>query len=344
MLLTTTDAGLLALSFAAPLLLVLLAMPRYLRFLAGRGRVVDDVHKQPATKVPSPAGPLLFVALVVGELVAYFSFGSMVPVALFGVATVAFAVGVLDDFFVLGGKAKPLLLILAALPLVISVFVQKELYEPSLSLPLLGATSEHFSIYTILVLASFPVVANAFNMMDAFNGEISWFTLIASAALLFGVVLRLLTVPGFQVVRVAVALPLVAVAAGFLVFNRYPSRAFDGNSGSLLFGACYASLAILGGVEIAAVVAIVPAILNSFYILSSLRGFIERRRMGARPTYAGEDGRLYASKEPSAPVTLVRMILLGGPLTEAELVRAVTVLTLVAFALSVVTSVMTWVV
>ena len=37
----------------------------------------------------------------------------------------------------------------------------------------------------------------------------------------------------------------------------------------------------------AAMIAIVPAILNSFYTLSSVRGFVERRKMPTRPTYIG---------------------------------------------------------
>ncbi len=138
-------------------------------------------------------------------------------------------------------------------------------------------------------------------------------------------------------------LPLVAIAAGFFVFNRYPSKAFDGNSGSLMLGTMFASLAITGGVEIAAIIAIVPAILNSFYTLSSARGFIERRKMAARPTRLGEDGKMYASLERSSPNTLIRLILLSGPLEERDLVKNVLILTAVACLLSSAISILTWV-
>jgi UDP-N-acetylglucosamine--dolichyl-phosphate N-acetylglucosaminephosphotransferase len=340
--LTFLQAGSLALSFAVPLVLVLLVTPPYLRYLVRKGRVVDDVHKSPPTKVPSPLGPVLFMGALAGEAAVYLAFPSMVPVALIAVATVAFAVGMVDDFSVVGGRAKPLLLLLAGVPLVLSVAVQANLYEPSLTFPIVGDTAEHFEIYTLLVLVAFPIVANAFNMMDAFNGELSWFTLLTSLALLFGVVLHFAYTPGFDLSRVAATLPLVAVAAGFLAFNRYPSRAFDGNSGSLLLGALFAALAIIDGVEIAAIIAIVPAILNSFYTLSSVRGFVERRSMKARPTYIGDDGKLHASTDRSAPVTLVRLILLGGPLTEVELVSSITALTVASCILSGIISWLTW--
>jgi UDP-N-acetylmuramyl pentapeptide phosphotransferase/UDP-N-acetylglucosamine-1-phosphate transferase len=301
------------------------------------------VHKRPPTKVPSPAGPLLFLGIFIGEVAVFLLFGTLVPVAILGVATVAFAVGVLDDFFVLSGPLKPALLLLAGVPLVIAHLGQSSLYTSEITFPLLGTTGAHFFIYTALAILGFPIVANAFNMMDSFNGQISWFTLLTSLALLFGVTLQFLFTSTYSLVRVATTLPLVAVAAAFLVFNRYPSKAFDGQTGSLVFGAVFAALAVTGGVEVAAVIAIVPAILNSFYTLSSVRGFVERRKM-SRPTYIGEDGRLYASSDRTAPTTLVRLILLAGPRSEDGLVRDIVVLTLVSCILSVVISLLTWVI
>jgi UDP-N-acetylglucosamine--dolichyl-phosphate N-acetylglucosaminephosphotransferase len=338
-----TDGGLLLLSFFVPFLLLILGIPPYLRLLTRMGRVSNDVHKSPPAKVPEPAGPLLFFAAIIGELIVAVGFNSWVPLAISLGTAVAFAVGLWDDLRVLGGRTKPLLLILAGIIFVGIILLKPDLYQPDLTFPILGDTAPHFIIYTALAVIAFPVVANAFNMMDAFNGEISWFTLLTSLALLFGVTLHYMYTSGFALARVADALPLVAVAAAFLIFNRYPSRAFDGDSGSLTFGALFAGLSVTGGVEIAAMIAILPAILNSFYTLSSVRGFVERRRMAARPTYIGEDGRLYASLEPNSPSTLVRLVLLAGPLTERELVRDLVVLTGVACLLSVVISVLTWV-
>jgi UDP-GlcNAc:undecaprenyl-phosphate/decaprenyl-phosphate GlcNAc-1-phosphate transferase len=336
------DAGLLTLSFLVPLILVVLAMPPFLNYLRRSGRVAEDAHKRPPSKVPEPAGPVLFLGAVAGEAVAYLTFGSLVPVAVIGTAAIAFAIGLVDDLYVLGGKTKPLLLLLAAAPLLL-VLRQPDLYTPVITFPLLGDTAAHLSIYTALAIVSMPIVANAFNMMDSFNGQISWFTLLTSLALLFGVVLHAFYVDGFSLSRVAAVLPLVAVAVAFLFFNRYPSRAFDGDSGSLMLGTMFAVLAVTGGVEVAAVIAILPAILNSFYTLSSVRGFVERRKMASRPTFIGEDGLLHASKEPNAPATLVRLILLAGPLSERELVKSVIVLTAVACLLSAAISALTWV-
>jgi UDP-N-acetylglucosamine--dolichyl-phosphate N-acetylglucosaminephosphotransferase len=337
------DDGKLLLSFLVPFLILLLGFPGYLRFLTRRGRVSDDAHKSPPAKVPEPAGPMIFLGALAGEFVVAVGFHSWVPVAIMFGTGVAFVVGLYDDLYVLGGKTKPLLLVLAGLAFASLYLLKANLYQPVLNFPILGDTSPHFTIYTVLAIVAFPVVANAFNMMDAFNGEISWFSLLTSLALLLGLVLRELYTSGFSLARVASALPLVAIASGFLVYNRYPSRAFDGDSGSLTFGAMFAGLAITGGVEIAAMIAIVPAILNSFYTLSSVRGFVERRKMPTRPTYIGENGLLYASTEKEAPNTLIRLILLAGPLSERDLVKDIVALTALTCIFSIVISVLTWV-
>jgi UDP-N-acetylglucosamine--dolichyl-phosphate N-acetylglucosaminephosphotransferase len=139
------------------------------------------------------------------------------------------------------------------------------------------------------------------------------------------------------------ALPLIAVSLSFHIFNRHPSKIFDGDSGSLAFGATYGAIAILGGVEFAAIIAVIPAILNSFYIISSVRNLIEHSQMKARPTYMGDDGKLYANNQDGAPSTLIRIILLDGPLEEREIVKRIYQLTFFSCILSVITSIMTWV-
>ena len=337
------DGGLLLLSFLVPFICVLLGLPPFLRFLTRKGWTSEDVHKSPPTKVPEPAGPMLFVAALLGEIVVAIGFQSWVPAAISLGAGIAFIIGLADDVFVLGGRTKPLLLLMAGVAFAGVVAFRPDLYQPIITFPILGDTAPHFIIYTLLAVVAFPVVSNAFNMMDAFNGEISWFTFLTSLALLVGVSLHAAYTSGFSLARVGATLPLVAVAAGFLLFNRYPSRAFDGDSGSLMFGAMFAGLAITGGVEIAAIIAIVPAILNSFYTLSSVRGFVERRRMSSRPTYIGSDGLLYPSTDPNAPNTLIRLVLLAGALSERDLVKDLVYLTLVACIFSVATSVLTWV-
>ncbi|MBI3023114.1 MAG: UDP-N-acetylglucosamine-1-phosphate transferase [Thaumarchaeota archaeon] len=325
-----------------PFAVVLILTPKFASLLKRRNMLAKDVHKNDGRMVPSPAGPLLICALVLGEIIAFVFYGSIIPLVMIGVILIAGLIGLLDDVRSLSGELKPTLLIFAALPMLLGQRIYPELYNPRLYFPLFTSTGTHFIIFGILILASIPVVSNAFNMMDAFNGEISGFTLITSVALIVAIILRATVLQNYSSVRLAVALPLVSVSLAFFFYNRYPSRIFDGDSGSLTFGAMYAALAFIGGVEFAALVAIIPAVMNSFYIISSVKRIVERRRMAVRPTFLRGDGMLQATDKTGAPMTLARMILLDGPLSEQQIVNRVFVLTIFSSLLAVLTAVFTW--
>ncbi|MDG7006422.1 MAG: hypothetical protein JRM86_05750 [Nitrososphaerota archaeon] len=337
-----TDVAAIALAFILPAAAMLLLMPGYARFLVARGRTTGDSHKPGGVVVPTPAGPLIMASLMVGEVAAWAFFRSPVPLVLIVVVASVGLIGLYDDLRGLGGVVKPALLAGVGLFVAVAEHLHRGVYSPVLYFPLFTETGTHYIIFALIVVASVPVSANAFNMLDAFNGEISGFTAIVSAALVVAVVLRAYALPGTSLGTVAMAVPLLATSASFYYFNRYPSRIFDGDSGSLSFGAMYVILSIVGGVEIAALVALIPAVVNSYYILSSVRGLVERKRMAARPTFLGDDMKLHASSDAKAPTTLVRMILLGGPLDERALVNRILAITAYAAFLSVVTSVMTW--
>lgn len=342
MLPTVEDLFLFGVAFAVPCIVVFALMPSYARFLTSRGRLATDVHKVGGSRVPTPAGPLLAFAVICGEAAIYVVNESSIPVAAIAVVLVAGAVGLYDDVRGLGGFVNPLLMTLAAAPLLLLETVHQSLYSAQLYFPLFGGTGTHFIIFAVLIIASMPVASHVFNMLDAFNGELAGFTVLTSAALIVAILFRASAFSSYDFIRLAAVLPMSAAALCFYFFNRFPSKIFDGNSGSLMFGALFAALAIIGGVEIAALVAVIPAVINSYYILSSIKGFVEHKKMPARPTFLGEDGKLHASDTPGAPTTLVRMILTREPMGEKDLVRSILVLTAFACILSILTSAMTW--
>ena len=342
MLPNTGDIIPLLVAIFLPFLVVFALMPRYISYLRGKGRLTNDAHKGPEVRVPTPAGPLLMAAVVLGELGVWAYYGSILPLVVVGSVLIAGLIGLYDDLKGLGGVVKPALLVLSGGVVVLAHFLYPGVYDARLYFPLFTYTGTHYIIFALIVLASVPVASNAFNMLDAFNGEISGFTAIVSASLVLAIILRAVEDPSTTPTTIAIAIPLLSVSLAFYYFNRYPSRIFDGDSGSLMFGAMYVVLSIVGGVEIAALVALIPAVLNSYYILSSVRGLVERKQMTTRPTHVGQDGRLYAATEEAAPTTLARMVLLGGPLGEKELVNQILLICGFAAVLSVVTSAMTW--
>ena len=96
--------------------------------------------------------------------------------------------------------------------------------------------------------------------------------------------------------------------------NQFIALIFPGDSGALTLGAMYGTIAIIGHVEIIAAVALLPAVINSFLFLSSMKRIVEHRQIKGKPTENTDDFKLKATSDKTAPVTLVRLILAGGPL------------------------------
>jgi UDP-N-acetylglucosamine--dolichyl-phosphate N-acetylglucosaminephosphotransferase len=203
-------------------------------------------------------------------------------------------------------------------------------------LPFVGALRLTI-IFPFLVLVAIPVTANTFNMIDVYNGLLTGFSALAALPLLVAFVVM------GDWVMVAVTLAFILMLVGFYPFHRSPSRIFPGDSGSLALGAAYGAIVITGRLEVVGIVALIPAVLNSFFVLSSVKGLVEHRSMKKRPVILREDYLLEASTDKDAPMTLSRMVLAGGPLKEEEIVETIFVLEVVAVALAVLTFViMRW--
>jgi len=115
-----------------------------------------------------------------------------------------------------------------------------------------------------------------------------------------------------------VSLPLGFVSLAFYKYHKLPSKIFPGDSGALTLGAMYGTIAIAGGVEIIAAVALLPAVINSFLFLASVKKIVEHRQIKGKPVDHTDDFKLRATSDKSAPITLVRLILAGDPLSEKQ--------------------------
>ena len=73
-------------------------------------------------------------------------------------------------------------------------------------------------------------------------------------------------------------------------------------------------------------------------IICSICGkIVEHREVKSRPTILNEDFTLQASKEKNAPITLVRLILLDGKLSEREIVTKIYKLATFSASLAIIT-------
>jgi len=295
------------------------------------GSTVPDYHKLDGRSVPRPGGPAIVAGLVSPLIFALVLDWNTKILAFLLVVMVAFIVGLVDDIWTLGGIGKPALMLAASVPLILLPGV----ISPFPVFPLFGPVRLTI-VYPILVLGAISVTANTLNSIDVLNGAVSGFTLITLVPLILA----------FALMQDATALLLAASTFGavlaFYIFHRYPSRIFPGDSGTLSLGAAYGALAIIGRAEFVGIVALLPAILNSFFFLASVKKLVEHRKVTARPVSLSHDGLIVPSRARQAPITLVRLILADGPLSEIEIVRGIFILASFSSGLAGLTAVLVW--
>jgi UDP-N-acetylglucosamine--dolichyl-phosphate N-acetylglucosaminephosphotransferase len=203
------------------------------------------------------------------------------------------------------GWFKPVALIASALPIILL-----NVYDTNLNLIFGNAFIP--LLYIPLILIAIPIVGNTINSIDVLNGVASGYILIACIPLIISVYIF-----GSAEVFVA-ALSLFFVTLALYNYHKFPSKIFPGDSGTLMLGAMYGAIAIIGKSELIAIIGLLPAIFNSFLFLSSVKKVVEHREINSRPTFLTENFKLAASKDKKAPITLLRLILVDGPLTEKE--------------------------
>jgi len=302
--------------------------PSLIKVLTKKNMVVKDYNKEVATMVARPGGPSILAGILASELTLYAFFPSTAILAIIMTTSLAFLVGLADDRKVLGGWFKPLALAASALPIILL-----GVYDPHLAFPLFGSVKIP-ELYLALIIFIIPVMGNTINSIDVLNGVASGFMTIAS----FALTVCLVIVHNYDVALAS--LPLGFVSLAFYKYHKVPSKIFPGDSGALTLGAMYGTLSIVGHVEIIAAIALLPAVINSFLFLSSVKRIIEHRQIKANPVVHTEDFKLMASTDKSAPVTLVRLILANGPLTEKQVGFVIFKLALFSAALAIATSFM----
>ncbi len=307
---------------------VYLTTPLLIKMLEKRKLTVKDYNRVGGAMVPRPGGPSILFGILTSEITLYTFYSTLEIEAIILTTSIAFVVGLVDDKKVLGGWFKPVALVVAAVPIIVL-----GAYNPHLTFPLFGSVKIP-ELYIALVIFMIPITGNTINSIDVLNGVASGFMIIAS----FALSLSLFILHNYDI---AIAcLPLGFVSLAFYKHHKFPSRIFPGDSGALTLGAMYGAIAIVGHVEIIAAVAILPAVINSFLFLSSVKRIIEHRQVKSNPVTHTDDFRLLATKDKDAPITLVRLILGRGPMTEKDVGFAIFRLALFSAGLAIITAFM----
>ncbi len=302
--------------------------PGLIRYLTNHNSTVPDVHKKDRPQVARPGGITIIAGILISEAVLFGFVQNISILAIMVTSLLAFVVGYIDDRRVMGGWFKPLALAAAAVPI---IFLGA--YETDLTFPLFGDVKIPL-LYLGIVVLIIPITGNTVNSIDILNGVASGFMVIAGISLS----VSLFIVGSHEIA--AASLPLVFVSLAFYKYHRNPSRIFPGDSGTLALGAMYGTLALAGGVEIVAAVAILPAVVNSFLFLSSVKRFAEHSTISLKPVVATDDFKLRAEKDPRAPITLLRIIVSRTPLTDMQASHVIFRLTAFSGVLAVISACM----
>ena len=290
---------------------VLFLTPATIRSLTAKHKVVADAHKPEKPQVPRPAGPVIMISIAAAEIVLFILTMNIAVLAILLTTAIAFLVGYIDDIRVMPGWFKPVALLAAAIPMVVLDIYVGEVYGESLNL-IFGRAYIPL-LYIPLIFVIIPITGNTINSIDVLNGVASGFLIIASIPLLASIAIF-----GSYEVFLA-ALPMLFASIAFYRYHKFPSRIFPGDSGTLLLGTMYGAVAIAGSSEIIGVIALLPAVMNSFLFLASVKRIVEHREVKARPTILTDDFKLAASTDSKAPATLVRLIVVDRPLGEREI-------------------------
>ena len=301
--------------------------PILIKFLEKRNLSVKDVNKKGNVMVPRHGGISIVIGLIASEIALYAFFPISEILAVVIVSILGFSVGIVDDRKVMGGWFKPVALAFCATPILLL-----GAYDSNLDFPLFGSVSIP-SLYLALVVFMIPITGNTINSIDVLNGVASGFTTIAS----FALAISLFILQNYEIGITCLALAFASLA--FYKYHKFPSRIFPGDSGALALGATYGVIAIVGHVEVIAAIAILPAIVNSFLFLSSVKKIVEHREIKS-PVIHTDDFKLKSTDDKTSPITLVRLIIAKKPLSEKQICNEIFKLTTLSGVLAIITAFM----
>jgi len=325
-----------AAAFVSSLAASWLVTPKVIEYSRRKGYLGRDVHKPGQPLIPEMGGLSILVGVAVGSVICCLLALNVEPwIVVFTCCTmIAGGIGALDYLVTLTGVTKTALTVIACLPLIVgAVLWPKHIVIGRPELPFIG-TMRFTIIYWILLPFAVAAPANAVNMIDTFNGVMP----ITSSFSVLGLLVASLILGRWEALLMCCI--LLGALLGYMPYNLYPSKVFTSDVGSLAVGAAIGVIAVVGRLEIVGIVALMPQIMNSFYILSSVKGLLERRQIRERPTVVLGDNVVAANRSERAPLTLANLILSRGPLKEPELVKRYAILSFSSFILSVVTAVL----
>lgn len=234
------------LSGAIALVIVLLLMPGFIKYMRERGMIQPDYDLGPDSfkkkdKPPNMGGLIIALAVLVASLIISLVSGNInVLLLLFVAAFGGLAIGFADDFIKDvqqhhdGLRPRYKLIGQTAVGLLFSI-ITVNLQGSAIHLPFTKTTLDLSYAYIPLMTLLYVFMTNSANLQDGVDGLMSSVTLAGSAAL--GAIA--LIIKGGSLGDPAIAFACFALTGaclGFLFFNQHPARIYMGDTGSMFIG------------------------------------------------------------------------------------------------------------
>jgi len=235
-----------------------------IRYLRRIGLLVKDMNKKNTPLIPISGGLAIMSGIFTGLMfyiffqTFYFKYTNTllyIFAALISIIMITF-VGFLDDMIIKKSKdkssglkqwQKPLLTFSAAVPL-----MAVNAGITTMWLPILGRTDVGLIYPLIFIPIGVVGAANMVNMLAGFNG------IEVGMGIVYTGMLGLYAFVNNREVAAVIALITLACLIAFYFYNKYPAKILPGDSLTYLLGGVIATIAILGNIEKAAIIASIP--------------------------------------------------------------------------------------
>jgi UDP-N-acetylglucosamine--dolichyl-phosphate N-acetylglucosaminephosphotransferase len=239
--------------FLTPFVFTIAAMPYIIRKLKENGHVVRDMYKADFPLVPTKGGlAILIIALLALSILTLFYSKVITPINYTIIVVVAlFALfGTLDDLINIGRPAKLILLYYCSYPLIPLIT------NTAILFPLFGNVDLSIIYLQLIIPTYVPVVANLVNMHSGFNGIAPGLSMIVLVTLIFKAYFF------GNIPNALFIVCLTGAVAGYFLYERYPSRVFWGNVGSLSIGAAIGAMIVTQSFIISGFIMLIPHTVN----------------------------------------------------------------------------------
>ncbi len=225
------------------------------------GMTGNDVNKPGRPEVAEMGGLGMVAGVTAGMLLSifiqtFFGLAFDLTFILAAIITILLVgmIGFVDDLIDIPQKWKALLPLFAAIPLV----VVKAAGSTAMTIPFIGTLNLGLIYIIVLIPLGIAVASNLTNMLAGFNG------MEAGMGAVMFLTLSILALRSGDNDMLIISLSMLGALLGFLWFNVYPAKVFPGDVGNLVIGGALAAAVIIGNLETAGAILVIPYVIDFF--------------------------------------------------------------------------------